>query len=172
MIDIFDIPNIASSNQIFYTKGSSDWQTWTKPANARFISILCIGGGGGGGAGQNGAGSTSRQGGGGGGASGVSYGFFNATQVPDILFVQPGPGGVGGTGGTSPTSGSAGSLSYVSVQPNTTSINVIVQSGAAAAGGGTVGTTGGAAGIAGTVWTGNPLNIWVLCYKLIFKKYF
>ena len=159
MLDIFNIPDTAIQNQVFYTKGTLDWQTWFKPNNARFVSILCIGAGGGGGAGGNGAGSTTRQGGGGGGAGGISYGFFPANQIPEILFVQPGAGGTGGVGGTSPGSGSSGALSYVSCQPNTTNINVLLQSGLAGATGGNTGQIGGGQGVASTVWTGNPLNI-------------
>ena len=61
MIDTFNLSNGDLNNQVFYTKGSSDWQIWQKPSSAKMVSILIIGGGGGGGAGQAGTGSTTRR---------------------------------------------------------------------------------------------------------------
>ena len=67
MIDVFNILDGSPLNQVFYTKGSTDWQVWQKPNNAKMVSILCIGGGGGGGSGQARAGSSTGRGGGSGG---------------------------------------------------------------------------------------------------------
>ena len=67
MLDVFNVNDNSANNQVFYTKGITDWQIWTKPQGIRFVSIFCLGSGGGGGAGQAGAGSTTRRGGGGGG---------------------------------------------------------------------------------------------------------
>ncbi len=96
MIDVFNILDSSPYNQVFYTIGADDWQTWNKPTDAQMVGIFCLGGGGGGGAGQNGAAGTTRQGGGGGGAAGYSFGIFPANQIPDILYIQTGPGGPGG----------------------------------------------------------------------------
>ena len=158
MIDTFNLTNYESNSQVFYTKGTSDWQIWQKPNNAKIVSFLVIGGGGGGGSGQAGTGSTTRRGGGGGGSSSVTLGVFSASQLPDTLFVQVGSGGVGGSGGTGVTDGSGGTISYICVQPNTTAINVLLQSGNAAAGGGIRGASTGAGGTAGTAWTGGILS--------------
>ena len=51
MIDIFNIPDKSMNNQVFRvnSSGSTAWQTWSKPNNASFVYILCLGGGGGGG---------------------------------------------------------------------------------------------------------------------------
>lgn len=155
MIDTFHLSNSDLNNQVFYTNGTTNWQIWQKPASAKMVSILVIGGGGGGGAGQAGTGSTTRRSGAGGGSSSVTLGMFSATQIPDTLFIQVGPGGVGGTGAIN---GLSGSLSYVSVQPNTTAINILLQSGAGAAGGGFSGANGGTLGSAGTAWAGGILN--------------
>ena len=158
MIDYFNVSDNALYNQVFYTKGSTDWQIFQKPNYCRLVSIFCIGGGGGGGAGQQGAGSTSRRGGGGGGSAGYSLGIFSASQIPDTLFVQPAQGGSGGVGGATGSAGSSGGISYVSIAPNTTSINILVQSGASGGGGGTQGSSTGAGGSAGSVWAGSILN--------------
>jgi hypothetical protein len=155
MIDTFNLPNSDLKNQVFYTKGTSDWQVWQKPSFTKMVSIVVIGGGGGGGAGQPGTGSTTRRSGAGGGSSSVTIGMFSASQLPDTLFIQVGPGGVGGSG---TGNGTSGSLSYVSVQPNTTAINILLQSGAVAAGGGNSGTNSGTLGSAGTTWAGGILN--------------
>ena len=154
MIDVFNLTNTIIQNQVFYTKGVTDWQVWNKPNNCRFIFIMCIGGGGGGGAGQNGAGSTSRQGGGGGGSASVSVAFYPSYVIPDTLFLQVGAGGIGGRGGITPLSGADGNISYVSVESNSTAINILLQSDTASAGGGVVGGAGGTAGTGGTAWLG------------------
>ena len=74
MIDFFNTTDNSINNQIFYTKGSSDWQIWKKPANCKMVMIFCMGSGGGGGAGQNGTVSTTRRGGGGGSLRDEVYG--------------------------------------------------------------------------------------------------
>lgn len=158
MLDVFNITDNSPFNQVFYTKGTTDWQVWNKPSNAKMVYILCMGSGSGGGAGQNGTVSTTRRGGGGGASAGYTAGFFSATQLPDTLYVQVGPGGVGGIGGATSSSGGAGALSYVSIQPNTTALNILMQSGAAAATAGVNGPSGGTGGTAGTVWTGSALS--------------
>ena len=156
MIDTFNLSNQELNSQAFYTQGTLNWQVWQKPNNAKMVSIIAIGGGGGGGSGQVTAAGSSRRGGAGGGSSAIAVGLFSAALIPDTLFVLTGPGGIGGSGNTG-SNGAAGSISYVSVQPNTTAINILVQSGAAAAGGGNAGATG-SAGTAGTVWAGGFLS--------------
>ena len=146
-MDVFNFPNTQNNNSIFYANGGTvAWQTWTKPRNCKFISILAISGGGGGGSGRFSAAIINAAGGGGGGASGTALGIFPANSLPDTLYIQVGIGGVGGTAGGN---GTAGSISYVSVQPNTTSINVIIAGTGNSGGfGGTGGNAGGVAGIA------------------------
>ena len=161
MIDYSHLADISKNNQIFYctSSGSTGWQSWNKPANAKFVQITVIGGGSGGGAGF-GAGINSAAGGGGGAASAMSLGFFPANLLPDKLYVSVGKGGVGGLGTSGRGSaGGAGEISYVCVLPNTTAANVLMQSGAAAATAGDSGTgsVGGAAGTAGTVWAANSV---------------
>ena len=90
MIDVFNIPNNDSNVDIFTNNGgTSSWQTWVKPKNAKFIHILAIGAGGGGGAGWS-ASLNSGGGGGGGGAGGVVSGFYPANVLPNTLFIQVG----------------------------------------------------------------------------------
>ena len=149
---IFNLPDSSMNNRVFITNGTSNsWQTWIKPPNIKFIHILVVGGGGGGGGGASQTLNIST-GGGGGGGSAFSQGYFPAFLIPDLLYIQVGPGG---PGGASISAGSAGSLSYVSVQPNTTAQNVILASGAVVAGGGGAGggSIAGSAGAAGTIFT-------------------
>lgn len=155
---MFNLTDNSINSQVFYTKGVADYQVWTKPANAKFVSIFCLGSGGGGGGGMVGTATTARRGGGGGGSGGFSIGTFSAIQLPNNLFLSVAPGGSAGAGGASPTSGGAGALSYVSVQPNNTAINLLLVSGAVAATGGTSGGGGGNAGVGSTAWAGNILN--------------
>ena len=141
-----DLPNTNNNNSVFYYNGSI-WQTWYKPDNVKFIYIFMLGGGGGGAGGQSTAG-TARTGGGGGATSAITRGMFAANTLPDILYIQVGSGG---TGGAPASFGATGSLSYIGVQPNsTTASNIILASGSGGAGGGLASGTGGSAGSAFT----------------------
>ncbi len=156
MIDVFNIPNSDLKTQIFYTTASgatNQWQTWSKPANAKMIYFTVIGGGAGGAGGFASVGT--RNGGAGGGGSSLTIGLFPASVLPDTLYIQVGAGGAGSTGtptgtATNPLSGNSGSLSYVSISASTDNANVILASGTVAARGGAGGTsgTGGAGGTA------------------------
>jgi hypothetical protein len=150
--DFFNVPDNAINNQVFYAKGGTDFQIWSKPVNAKFINIFCLGSGAGGGGGTAGTATTARKGGGGGGSGAYSIGFFAASQIPDTLFIQTAIGGAGGIGGSN---GTSGAISYISIQPNTTTINVLMQSGTVAA---TFGQGSGTGGTGSTAWTGNILN--------------
>jgi hypothetical protein len=152
-MDIFNLPNNDINNRIYYTAGSGDtWQTWIKPRNCKFVYIQTIGGGGGGGSSPNTGAGTTRGGGGGGGTSSIANGFYPASLLPDVLYIQVGYGGLGGVLGGA---GSNGTISYVSAQPNTIRTNVVLANGNSAGGGGGAGTAagGGTAGAAGTVLT-------------------
>ena len=155
------LPTNVTNRQVFTAGGStSDWQVWNKPHNCRFVHIFCLGGGGGGGGGQGAGTATARRGGGGGGSAAYTNALFPATYLPDTLYLQVGPGGAGGSGGTSVTNGATGSISYVSIQPNTTPANILIQSGSVAARGGIAGATNpSTGGAAGTIWVEASTNI-------------
>lgn len=156
MIDYFNFQDSSLYNQIFYGQSLTSWQTWSKPNNIKFVSIFCIGSGAGGGAGQNGAGSTSRRGGGGGGSAAYSIGMFNASFLPDTLYIRVPTGGQGGVGGTSPANGDNAAISIVSIYPDTGGLDAIVilmQSGSGGAFGGQVGTGTGTGGNGGAAWS-------------------
>jgi len=139
MMDIFNVPGTNIINWVFYTNGSTTWQTWQKPKNCKFVNIFTLGGGGGGGGGS--AGTGNRSGGGGGGSSAIARGFYQASLLPDILYIQVGAGGAGGNSGAN---GTGGGLSYVSFLPNTTSGNVLLRNGFNGGNGGlAIGTAGG-----------------------------
>ena len=153
---MFHTADNSINSQIFTTKG--DFQIWTKPANAKFISIFCLGSGGGGGNGMTGGATTARRGGGGGGSGAYSLGTFASILLPDTLYLSVGKGGAGGAAGTTASNGTAGALSYVSIQANNTAINIVMQSGLAAATAGNSGTNSGTAGTGSTAWTGGILS--------------
>ena len=148
MIDTFHLPYNDNNVRVFTvnSSGSTGWQIWTKPQNAKFVHILAIGGGGGGGGGV-GASALLRNGGGGGASSSLTTALYMGYMVPDTLYVSVGKGGSGGTSGTN---GSSGELSFVSCLPNTAATNCYLVSGAAPAGGGSAGLS---TSVAGTVFT-------------------
>lgn len=114
--------------QIYSTAGTA---SWTKPANAKWVEVTCIGAGGGGAAALGG----NKTGGGGGG----SYGFkrFAASALGSTESYTVGAGGAGGTqAGTN--DGTAGGFS---------SFGTTVLLKAPGGSGGTV--TGGAGGVIG-----------------------
>lgn len=123
MLDIFNIPGQQDNIKIFYARGTTDWQTWQKPRNCKFIWIMCIGAGNGGfGLGTN---SISNQLGGGSGA--VTKALFPANTLPDTLYIQPGVGGAGGASGAG--AGGIGGRSYVAIYPSIVVMNLACVSG-------------------------------------------
>jgi hypothetical protein len=150
MIDIFNLPNNDSNIDIFTNNGgTTSWQTWTKPKNAKFIHILAIGAGGGGGAGWS-ASLNSGGGGGGGGAGAVVSGFYPASVLPNTLYIQVGLGGLGGRT-IRGDAGTSGSATYVSINAGSAAIDRLFVANPGTFGGGgsgsVAGTPGGGAGI-------------------------
>jgi hypothetical protein len=144
MIDYNNLPSTDNNVSIFYAAGSTNWQTWVKPKGCKFVYMFVLGGGGGGGGGLSGT-NVARTGGGGGGSSGINKGMFMASALPDTLYINV---GTGGAGGVPNGNGSVGSFSYVSVLPNTTTMNVVLVSNstsvpAAGNSNGVGGSTGG-----------------------------
>lgn len=119
MLDVFNIPGQLDNVKIFYTQGTTAWQTWTKPRNCNFIWMMCIGAGCGASTGV------------GGGSGGVVRALLPANVLPDTLFVQPGLG--------TPSTVFPANRSFVSIVPSSAVVmNIVCTSGAAPAG------TGGA----------------------------
>jgi hypothetical protein len=115
MLDIFHIPTQQNNISIFYTQGGTGiWQTWVKPRNCKHVYITVIGAGSGG----WGGGITSVSGSGG-GSGAVSNGLFDASMLPDKLYISVGTGSAGGLGSSTATNNtsSAAGTSYVSVSP-------------------------------------------------------
>jgi hypothetical protein len=167
MLDVFNIPNNQDNVSIFYANGSA-WQTWRKPRNCSYVWMMCIGGGGGG-AGviytNNLSGTTVNTAGTCGGGSGaVTRALYNASLIPDLIYVQVGLGGAGGAaaGTTTLVNGASGTRSFISSAPITSVQNVFCCSGTVGAGGGqyaaggageTVATTGVAGIISMATWS-------------------
>lgn len=137
---------IDESTQYFYANGSTSWQIWNKPQNAKLISFFVIGGGAGGGSGVAGVTGSSRSGGGGGGCSAYAYSTLPAFMAPDTIYIQVGNGGLGAAQGTTTLAGGTGSISYVSAYAGTATTDLIISSGTLPAGGGAGSATAGSAG--------------------------
>jgi hypothetical protein len=160
MLDIFNIPGQQDNVKIYYASGTNDWQTWTRPRNCKFIWMMCIGGAAGGGGGQSGTGVASYSGGGGGCSAAVTRALFPANVLPDILYIQPGPGGAGGTAGGGQSSG--GNRSFVSiVASSATVMNLVCTSGLVAAAGTATNTgeTAATTAAAGLLSLGNFVSV-------------
>lgn len=84
--------------QIFTSTGVN---TWTKPANAKWVEVIVIGAGGGGGGGQGNATSNQRASGNGGGGGAVARMTFRASDLGATETATVGAGGSGGAGSTS-----------------------------------------------------------------------
>ena len=141
MLDLSYFQNSGNVNTQTFTNAGS-WVTWVKPRGAKFVNIFCMGSGGGGGGGFQ-VNSATRFGGAGGGSAGTVVANFQASVLPDLLYVYTGVGGVGGTGGAAGvvTAGGNGEKSYVCLTPDTTSAaNIVVTSGNVAAIGGQSGS--------------------------------
>lgn len=154
MIDFTNLPNKSLYHKVFYgtaTGTTTSWQIWTKPANVSFVYMYVVGAGGAGGGGRTGL-INSGGGGGGGASSSITTVLYPAFLLPDILYISV---GAGRNGAIANQGAASGALSYVSTQPNTSSIFILAQSGdvSAGGGGGGTGSVAGAAGTAGTIWT-------------------
>ena len=122
MLDLSNIPSQQQQTYTFYATGN--WQTWTKPRNAKFIEIFCLGGGAGGGV--NAVGTGARAGGNAGGSAGIVRGIIPAFLLPDTIYVLVGKGGAGAT--TNNSSGGFGTISYIGLQPSTSEQTLICKS--------------------------------------------
>ena len=158
MIDVFNIPNNDSNVDIFTNNstGTTAWQTWTKPKNAKFIHILAIGAGGGGGAGWA-ALLNSGGGGGGGGAGAVVSGFYPANALPNTLYIQVGTGGLGGRT-IRGENGNSGTATFVSISAGSAATERILVANPGTLGGGGSGSIAGFAGGGAGIVTDNTLG--------------
>jgi hypothetical protein len=119
--------------------------TWTKPTNAKSVTVICVGAGGGGGSGRSGQVAEHRSGGAGGGGGGLSRMEFLASLFGSTVAVTVGTGGTGAAAvtGTASVAGSNGSAGG-----DTSFGNVLKATGGGGGAGGSTGTA--AAGIAGS----------------------
>ena len=136
MLDLPHLPNAANGSElaVFFASGANDWQAWTRPRGKRFARVLLIGGGAGGGGGCTGASGSARGGGGGGAAAAYAMQDLALDLLPETLFINVATGGAGGAAGVAgsvPSSANSG-VSSLSLQPNTTALNLIAVSGGSA----------------------------------------
>jgi hypothetical protein len=127
---MLDLNNIPSKQQQTYTLyATGNWQAWSKPRNAKFIEIFCLGGGAGGGMASVTTGATNN--GNGGGSGGIVRGLIPAFLLPDTIYILVGRGGIGAT--ASNLGGGAAGISYVALQPSTSEQTLICKSSTAPA---------------------------------------
>jgi len=141
MLDLSYFQNSGNVNTQTFTNAGY-WVTWVKPKGAKFVNVFCMGSGAGGGGGFQ-VNSAVRTGGAGGGSGGIVNAQFQASVLPDILYIYTGIGGAGGTGGAAGivTAGGSGEKSYICLTPSTASVsNIVVTSGNVAAIGGQSGS--------------------------------
>lgn len=123
--------------------------TWTKPAGAKIVHVLCIGPGNGGGSGRRGASGTVCGGGGGGAAGIVVRAVFAASDLgasESVTIPTPGAGGAAVTADN--TDGNPGGLpsgSTIFGSANPKRVQAVVGASTSSGRGGT--TSGGAGGI-------------------------
>jgi hypothetical protein len=145
MLDLSNIPSQQQQTFTFYATGN--WQTWSKPRNAKMIEIFCLGGGGGGGSSLL---SGSAYGGaGGGGSAGIVKGIIPAFLLPDTLYILVGKGGAGAS--TPNAQGGTGGISYVGLQPSISEQTLICKSSSQGPTGGASAFSSGSGGLAATL---------------------
>lgn len=127
---------------------NGEWQTWQKPAGAKFIYFSCVGGGGSGGCSSNTTAASNNGGGGGGGGSVICNVLMPAMLVPDTLYISVGRGGVRPV--TSGGIGITGSGTYIAIDPTYNNFyNALAYAGGGQGGGAGGNTFAGGSG-AGT----------------------
>ena len=136
----------ATDVQVFTTDGE-----WTKPAGAKSVNVVCVGGGQGGGGGGTGDGSEYPGAGGNGGAGGkYTERTINAADLPSTVTITVGVGGAGAAAGVLPNGAVGGNSLFGNFAKSSGGGNgTLGQWGPEAGGDGGVGDAPGSAGASG-----------------------
>jgi hypothetical protein len=134
--------------QVFGGPSTSGSYTWTKPAGAKIVRVILVGGGGGGGSGAKQATTSGRGAGGGGSGGSFNVSTIFADYLGATVTGSVGAGGIGSTGkSTNSTNGTAGGTG------GATSFGVFTAQAGFGGGGGTT-TAGGSVGGANCIFEG------------------
>lgn len=110
-----DVQNFtATTSTTSTTSISPGWQSWRKPRGIKYVFLVGAGGGSSGAVGANTA--VTNAGGAGGGSGGYTVVLIPALFVPDVLYIQCGPGGQQPNVLVSAATQVGGSNTYVSVE--------------------------------------------------------
>ena len=147
-----------------FSSTTATWQTWRKPRGINWVYMIGVGGGSSGGTGVNTG--TSSGGGCPGNSGAQSVVMMPAILLPDVLYIQPGLGGVGlSTSGALPV---AGTTTYVSIEPSTTiNGNSTILYAGGAGNSGAVAATTTAGGTAATATVLATQSIMCLGYRTL-----
>lgn len=156
-------------NVYIFNNYSTFCHVWSRPADCKFLFILCIGAGGGGGGGYSASVGFSAGSGGGGGGGTITSALIPAVHLPQTLYISPGLGGTGSPSlalNTTGALGSTGGTSYVFTDdpdnnPNLGVDNFIVIQAAGGAGGSGGASNNGTGGSeAGSIFTYETTPYW------------
>lgn len=159
MLDFSFLPPLRSGDlQVFNIPSSSTvYYKWTRPRGTTMGLFVLVGAGGGGGGGRTKASGTAGGGGGGGGSGSVSRMIVPLSNLPSVLYVQPGSPGAGGAGGATGVTGGTGSYSYIYADSYAESMVIGASGGSGGVGGSASAGTGGAAGPIFSYSFGTPI---------------
>lgn len=165
MFEMFHIPDDDSYRISYYTGdgASATLRSWNKPAGISLVQIITIGAGGGGGGGTGYVAGTFKYAGVGGGSGALTTVTYQASLIPDVLYISTGLGGTGGTGNGANVNGGNGSNGtattvYWTTRGSTSNFILATANGGTGGAGGRTTGVGNASGGTAVATTAAPVG--------------